>query len=330
MKRTIVSLLLLLGTIAGCGKAGRLSGYHGPVNCLAVVDGDVWAGTPSGLIRFTAKGKAEIFLWTGTPSGTFRAPASSRIPAETRKLADSFAGINQVRGISAWKNGVALATSGGVVEFSTKDGKFGKVWTSRNGLGHDSVRSVYTRGKRLWAATIFGASVLDASSGRWKNYDTASGLTSRHTMCMAEYSGKLWVSCINGGLAWLDESAGKWRPIPQTNGLGNKYIYSMDSDEAGLWLGTAGGVNLYTAKGAWDEKVCSDGFTEYSVYAIRKTGDTLWFGTAFGLFSRNTGKDAKASTRQVGGLPSNDITGIVADGKSLLVGTKAGVVRIRL
>ena len=327
MSRISAVLLLVLGMAAGCGKSSRLSGYQGPVTCLAKVGSDLWAGTPSGLVRFPETGKPEIFLWTGTAYGTVRITASSLIPKETKERADAF-GINQVRGICAGKNGLALATSGGVVEFSASDCKFGRIWNSRNGLGNDSVRSMYARGRKLWAATIFGASVIDATGAKWKNYDAASGLPARHTFCMAEYSGKLWVSCINGGLAFLDEPSGKWRAVPQENGLGNKYIYSMETGPEGLWLGTAGGVNLYSIPGSWNEKVCTDGFTEYCVYAIRRAGDTLWFGTAYGLYSRSLKPGGKPAVKRLRGLPSDDITSIISDGKNIFVGTRAGVVRI--
>ena len=330
MDRISIALLIVIGMSAGCGNSGRLSGYKGPVSCLAVVGNDVWAGTPSGLVRYPVSGKPELFLWTGTIAGTVLVSAPDRVKPETRKQADACAGINQVRGVCAWGNGLALATAGGVAEFSIKDGKFGRIWKSTDGLGNESVRSIYSRGKQLWAATIFGASVLNASGNRWKNYDMASGLPARHTFCMAENAGKLWVSCINGGLAWFDGPVGKWRAVPQERGLGNKYIYSVDSGPEGLWLGTAGGVNLYTSRGSWDEQTCSDGYTEYCVYAIRKAGDLLWFGTAYGLYTRDIKKGGKAVTRRISGLPSDDITCIVADQGRILVGTKAGVVRIKL
>lgn len=324
-----IALIAAVVIAGGCGKTRRIPGYNGQINSIAVIGAEIWAGTPSGLLHIPPSGKPELFAWTGTSSGTLCVSPAS-LSGKNRELVEAHGALNQVRGVCGWGKGLALATAGGVMEFSIESGRFGKIWTSRNGLGNESVRSVYARGNRLWAATIFGASLLDSRGDRWKNYDMAAGLPSRHAFVMTEYSDKLWVACINGGLAWFDEPAGKWKAVPQERGLGNKYIYSMDTAVEGLWLGTAGGVNLYGERGGWDEKTCSDGLTEYCVYAVRKAGDSIWFGTAYGLFYRSLKPGDKAVTVKMPGLPSDDITCIVADKGRLLVGTKAGVVRIKL
>jgi ligand-binding sensor domain-containing protein len=185
---------------------------------------------------------------------------------------------------------------------------------------------------RTWAGTIFGASRLLPGGKRWKNYQVGQGLSQNHVYRLLDDGHDLWASCINGGLARFDERLDRWVAVPQDHGIGNKYTYAMalDGTDGSFWLGTAGGVNRYDPHRGWDVVVCESGFTDYSVYAIHRSGDTLWFGTTYGLYRR----DLKAGTQRVlgraAGLPGDDVVALAASPDILYVATRTGVSTIPL
>jgi ligand-binding sensor domain-containing protein len=301
--------LLLTLVATGCGRGApnirTLASLPPVVMGAARVDAAIWMGSYAGLVR-VAGGKTEVFAEpAGFPKGA------------------------QVRSVFPKGETLWLATNTGVVEFSLKTGKVARVWTSKDGLGAESVRWVGEVRGALWAGTIFGISRLAPGERRWKNYRTAQGLLQDHVYAVGESGNALWASCINGGLVRLDAARDRWEAVASDHGLGNKHIYAITATPNALWLGTAGGVNLYhTDTRTWDAAVCDDGFTDYCVRAVAMAGDDLWFGTSYGLYRRNlkTGRQAVYTTRQ--GLPDDEVTSIVPDGDRLLVTTRTGLCEV--
>ena len=307
--------VLLAAALAGCGRGSprirtiltlEQHDARGIVTGVARVNGELWVASWEGLTRI-AGGKTTAF---GAAAG----------------LEKAFA---QVRSVHAKGEILLLATAGGVVEFSTKTGKVVRAWTTKDGLGSESVRWVGEGRGAIWAGTIFGASRLAPGNKRWRNYRIAQGLVQDHVYALADDGKTLWASCINGGLVRFDPARDRWEAVPQEHGLGNKHIYALLAAPPALWLGTAGGVNLYHADSrTWDAAVCDDGFTDYCVRAVAMAGDDLWFGTSYGLYRRNlkTGRQAVYTTRQ--GLPDDEVTSIVPDGDRLLVTTRTGLCEV--
>jgi len=325
-----IAAIILLAGVAGCGGHGieKIRIGRAAVPALLVLGSDLWAGTAEGLVRIPLKGEPpERFIWTGNPLSVSRVPAREPIKGDLKKAMESAASFNGIRAICAWKDGLALATGSGVFLFSPSRSSITAHWTTRDGLGADSVRSVTAIRGRLWASTIFGASRLDANGRRWRNYSDKNGLASRHVYCMADDGKDIWASCINGGLARFSASGDRWEPVPQENGLGNKYIYALLPGEQGIWMGTRGGVNLLNPRHHWDEAVCTDDYTEYCVYSLALTGEDLWFGTAFGLFRRNLKSGRQAMLTSSNGLPSDEVVAMVAEGGRLWMGTTRGLAR---
>lgn len=310
MRRGIVVFALVL---AGCGgPPGRvevLARFPAGVLALARAGDDLWVGTSEGLARLPGgRAPAEMF---GEPAGLT-------------------GGLKQVRWIAARSGELLLATGGGIARFSLASRKVTASWTAKGGLGADSVRWVGESGGRIWAGTIFGASRLGADGRTWTTYKIPQGLPQEHVYRMQDDRGTLWASSMNGGLVRFDPAAGRFTAIPQVHGLGNRHIYAIAADPAaGLWLGTAGGVNLYrTNPAGWDAKVCEDGFTDYTVYAILPAGHTVWFGTAFGLERRNLDTGRRDAWTAANGLPHSEIIAILPVAGGVDVATRAGIARI--
>jgi len=236
----------------------------------------------------------------------------------------------RIRWIASAGNDLLLATDGGVVRFSPEKRRILKTWTAKDGLGDNVVRWVGEGPGGMWAGTIRGASRLDPSTGKWRNYGQIHGLPGRHVYRMLYAEGVLWASCIGAGMARFQEAQDRWVPAPPENGLGSKFIYSMSSGDDGIWLGTAAGVNLYLSReNKWDPAVCTETFTDYCVYALTRRGDTLWFGTGFGLFMRNLSNREQKVYTSADGLSGNDVSSMLLDDDVLWVGTGKGLNRIR-
>jgi hypothetical protein len=154
--------VLLAAALAGCGRGSprirtiltlEQHDARGIVTGVARVNGELWVASWEGLTRI-AGGKTTAF---GAAAG----------------LEKAFA---QVRSVHAKGEILLLATAGGVVEFSTKTGKVVRAWTTKDGLGSESVRWVGEGRGAIWAGTIFGASRLAPGNKRWRNYRIAQGL----------------------------------------------------------------------------------------------------------------------------------------------------------
>ncbi len=298
---------LLAGCHGGAGGFRVLARYPGPVAC-AVVSGDtVWVGAgPQGLAALPL---------AGGPGKAFGAEAG---------LKDN---LLQVRWIAPGREGLWLATAGGVALFDPARGMVVRSWTARDGLGSDSVRWVGEGRGGVWAGTIAGASRRSPGAARWKAYTTANGLPQNHVYRMLDDGTSLWAACMMGGLARFDPGRNRFAAVPQERGLGNKYLYAMEAAPGRLWLGSAAGLNLYdTAKASWVESVTADGFTDYAVRAVAVAGDEVWFGTAYGLYRRNLATGAQDRWTAGHGLPDDDVVALArsADG-SLVVATRTSV-----
>ncbi len=311
MKWGIVSsCLIFMGCGGPPGKVETLARLPG-VMCVARAGEDLWIGTGEGLARL----------------------AGGRGPAVAYgEGAGLTGGLKQVRWIHPRGGELLCATAAGIAAFSIKDLKLTRSWTSRAGLGAESTRWVGESAGRVWAGTIFGASRLGADGRTWKTYKTAQGLQKDHVYRMIDGGGALWASCMDGGLARYDAASDRFTAVAPERGLGNRHIYAMAAEAGtGLWLGTAGGVNLRrTDPSGWDEKICADGFTEYSVYAVLPAGGTVWFGTAFGLSRRHLDTGVQDHWTTDDGLPHSEVVGLLPDADGVIVATKAGVVRVRV
>jgi ligand-binding sensor domain-containing protein len=294
--------------LSACGGSGRtLLTTETGISDVAVAGDELWiAHKGQGLLRLPVTGGSpEIFADKSGLDG----------------------GKKEVRTVTVDGDSLWLATGAGVVRFSRTGHGVTGWWTVKDGLGADSVRQVVAARGTVWAGTIFGASRLLPGGKRWKNYAIPQGMPQTHVYRLTNDGHTLWASSINGGLVKFDAAHDRWVLVPQVHGVGNKYIYSMANDDTdhSLWLGTAGGVNRYDPAKGWDVPVCESGFTDYSVYGICRTGDTLWFGTTYGLYRR----DLKSGTQKIlgksAGLVGEEVVAIAPAGKALYVATKTGV-----
>lgn len=116
-----------------------------------------------------------------------------------------------------------------------------KTYTEADGLGQNSVYSVFqARDGTVWAGTL-SAGVSEFTNSHFTTYTTSSGLTSDTVTSIAETSGgTMWFATPNG-LNSL--SAGHWRALGVREGLPSQTINCLLTDSADLlWIGTASGL----------------------------------------------------------------------------------------
>ncbi len=135
--------------------------------------------------------------------------------------------------------GAFIGTAGsGLAHF---DGQRFRVWTTADGLGHDTVRGLLrSRDGALWIATNAGLSRLE--NGRLSTMTTANGLAFDFTYSLYEDErGVLWVGTYGGGLMRVED--GRVRLITSRDGLYDDTAFAIvEDDERRLWMSCNRGV----------------------------------------------------------------------------------------
>ena len=129
--------------------------------------------------------------------------------------------------------------TGGLVRL--RDGRAETVYTTAEGLAHNSVRSIYqTRDGALWIGTLGGVSRL--ADGRLTSYRAASGLSSEQVRAFHEdAAGDLWVGTYGGGINRF--SGGGFAPVRQKDGLADDVVSSIMEDAQGrFWMSGNRGI----------------------------------------------------------------------------------------
>jgi hypothetical protein len=146
----------------------------------------------------------------------------------------------------------------------------------------------------------------------------------------------VWLATGEAGLFRYLRSADRFEPITrEPGGLANNTINALAFDRSGrLWAGTAGkGASRLSANlKTWDLVNAFDGLPSDSVNVLSADGDTIWIGTTRGIALWN-GKLIAGSVPDIGTpspFRSNNVTGIVVHGDTLLVSTTDGVYLARL
>ncbi|HJX28981.1 MAG TPA: two-component regulator propeller domain-containing protein, partial [Thermoanaerobaculia bacterium] len=227
------------------------------------------------------------------------------------------------------REGTWLGTGRGLVLL--RDGQVVRRFDSRDGLPHDTVRSLLLdRAGRLWLGTQRGGvAILDQGAenglvGRIHVLDRRNGLPDHYVRAILEGpDGAVWMATQRGVAIWRD---GHIRTLTREDGLPDLVITSLASGPDGsVWAGTLGGLVQVTG-GAGNPRVRSwlksDGLTERAVWSVRVGRDgTVWAGTPRGL---NRFRDGRFDTQR--GLANDMIYCMEEDAEGrLYVSTGRGV-----
>ncbi len=157
------------------------------------------------------------------------------------------------------------------------------VYTTKNGLTHNSVSDIYEDSKeRLWIMTTGGLNCIE--NGTVTTYTTKEGLGHNMAWSFLEDSrGSLWLGTNGGGLNRLIN--GKISTLSKKNGLVDDYIRAICEDREGnVWLGSYNGGLTRLKDGKVTVYTIQEGLADNIVHSIyQDSRGNLWIGTFNGL-----------------------------------------------
>jgi signal transduction histidine kinase/ligand-binding sensor domain-containing protein len=218
-------------------------------------DGVLWVGTDGGGVsRRTATGWEAITTAQGLSHDAVRAIAQTPDGAlwfGTREGLDRYGGGRitpfgrqlpslLIRALHVDPDGTLWvgAEDGGLARIRRDEVR---VWTTRDGLGDDSVRAIHRdRRGRLWIGT-YGGGVSRLENGSLTTLDSDDGLPNDIVFAFHEDAdGNLWIG-TDSGLAVLRD--GKLHAFGIDDGLYDEKVFRIFEDSAGnLWMSSNRGI----------------------------------------------------------------------------------------
>ncbi len=264
-------------------------------------DGDLWLGTPAGLVQLTKRGGQPTIRTIGEANGLGH---------------DLVHCVLQDRSGAIWAGtgfgGVSKVVSSAFLHF-----------TDRDGLGSRIVSAIHrTPDGLLWLATM-GGGVARWDGEQLHSFGKAEGLTDAFALCLGEdREGRLLVGTATQGLFRLEVdrfvTMGTRRPADRVQAL-------LLDDTGTVWAGTSKGLFHQAPDGTW---LASPG-PPLAVHGIANGGDTLWAATDMGLFHLPLNGEHRILSPSPG-MPVVKATSVVRDRKGTLwVGTEGhGLYRV--
>ena len=195
------------------------------------------------------------------------------------------------------------------------------VWTTSNGLPHDSVRAIaQTADRYLWFATIDGLARFDGVNFTVFSESNTPLLKQTTTISLqAAPDGSLWIGTSSGGLLRYRNGGFEKLGVP---GLPSVSIRTLLLDSRGvLWIGADGG--LVRLEGGRSVPVFMGGWDANVHVLLEYPAGVVWVGANDGLHRFEGGVERVFTTKD--GLPDNSIWGLAPGaGGGLWIGTHTG------
>lgn len=213
-----------------------------------------------------------------------------------------------------------IATAEGLVrdDDQTYTAVVDKAPRSHPGTNHSGVNALAAGPSGLWVADVLGPVRVEP----WRRYRWHVNGHTYQTIASCD-DGEVWAGSEDDGLAVLGVEVGhragrsKWSEVNRLDGLPEDWIMAVACAGPGAaWVGTyRNGVGRYDAAG-W-HPILEDAW----VQALLVDGDTLWIGTADGLY---------ASTEEgVSLVYADDVHSLYKEDQTLWVGTRSGLVGLQ-
>lgn len=127
-----------------------------------------------------------------------------------------------------------------------------RMWTVKNGLPHDDVRSLRTVGDGVWVGTRGGLASIEGDTVR--NWTASGDVPVRwiDSIDADPRTGDLWLGSLGDGL-WRF-SAGRFDRFHQRNsGLAGDVVFAVLVDQGRIWAATNGGLCVYDpSRESWE------------------------------------------------------------------------------
>ena len=314
------------------------------INCvLPLPNGDLWAGTDKGIVRWDGKGitqdgvppelrRAKTLamiqdrdenIWVGSDDGLFRVNThgAARLDASPH---EAITALLEDREGNLWTGG-----ANGIERL--RDSVFA-TYSIANGLPSDANGPVYADVDdqnslaRLWFAPIEGG-LYSHHLGKVTPLVQA-GLDKDVVYSIAGRNGELWIGRQRGGLTHLKPDSGSFQSTTyaKADGLAQNSVFAVSTSRDGaVWAGTlSGGVSRFL-QGRFTTYTTADGLASNSISSILEdsTG-AMWFATPGGLSALKDG--AWRSYRVAEGLPSENVNCLYQSSSGTLwIGTLGGL-----
>lgn len=217
------------------------------------------------------------------------------------------------------------------------DGYTRQGWSTENGLPQNSVHAMLqTSDGFLWFGTEAGLARFDGYQFRVFSRETTPGMSGDDIRCLLEdRSGALWVG-TGSGLTRLKDGRAETFGVGDQGG-GGAVQSLVETGDGRLWVISAGGLTVAKVEGggssgergriAFRSPAEMVGDAAKVLAMARDEGTGLWVGTSRGLEHVAAGRVEKGPASLVG--KSIDVLAPEAGGRSLLIGTTEGVLRLR-
>ncbi len=273
------------------------------LSILRARNGDLWFGTPAGLVHLSKQG----------------AQPQMKVIAEANGL-----GHDLVRHVLQDRSGAVWAGTafGGASKFISDAFMH---FTDRDGLASRIVSAMHrTPDGLLWFGTL-GGGVASWDGHTVQNHGRASGLTDLHVLALGEdREGYLLVGTASSGVKRFRN--GSFEAIGSDR-LATARINVLKLDPEGRsWIGT--GHGLYMDPGTGTPIPIAP--RTIVVNGLAPAGDTIWVTTSTGLYFANT-RVRPMELQPIPALPAVTMTGIARDGRgNLWIGTEShGMYRLK-
>lgn len=282
----------------------------------------IWAGTSGGLARYDGSNWTVVGPESGLPGRVRRMLELPTADGGATLWAATSGGLARLDG-DRWTpvalpfgspgddvGALAVATSPDGVSslwVGTSQGRVaqlgpGSTWTTLSLDTTDNVtclaETVSATGDRvLWAGTD-GGGVHRYANGRWRAFDTRSGMPNNTYWCLLPVHGTagtttLWMG-TDGGVGRLQ--LGRWTSFDSKLGLPTDSVYALcetvdDGGVRSIWIGTRGGGLARLRDGQWTVFTTEDGLPNNTVFSLaefREADGKRWLiaGTQGGVLAR--------------------------------------------
>ncbi len=200
--------------------------------------------------------------------------------------------------------------------------KNGETWTifrTTDGLLHNYVNAIETRGIDAWAGSRGGLNYL-RSEGIIRSYTTADGLPSDRVQCLCSGdSNTLWIG-TDQGIAFFDGA--DFTSYGEGDGLPSADIRSLhrDASTGDLWIGTAAGLALFR-NNTFSAIDTSSALESDTFPALTSVTGTLLAGSATAGFLEIRNDQPGRAFLTEDWLPDNDVRAVAFDENRLWFAT---------
>jgi ligand-binding sensor domain-containing protein len=234
--------------------------------------------------------------------------------------------INHILALSDGR--VLVSTANGLAVFSGTVSR--DFITEKQGLIHRAVAMTLPLelgDDRLLAATAEGVTLLRRNQPV-QNFFALHGLASNHVYCAASLGGRIYLGTL-AGISVLENARIVFSWNTANSGLAMNWVNAMAVLKGQLFVGTyGGGIQSLDANGQWTNHGPTIGTFEVNSNAMAIDGSRLYAGSLDrGFFVYDSSSNQWRHIQD--GLPSQNVTAFAFDSDNVLVGTDAGLLKVR-